>query len=258
MSDLSYPSPPKVEEIPSGKVVHGDSLEYIRTILSNSVDLIVTDPPYGIDYVSNRRKDGNPFGGIVADADPFDLLAHLEEYYRILQDGGAAYLFTRWDVSPEWMRQIEDHGKFQIKNVAVWVKNNHTAGDLEGSYAFKYEQCIFIVKGRHKLRGNRPSDIWKFNKVSSQKMRHPTEKPIKLMRFLIRKSTDEGDVVLDPFSGSGVTAEAAVAERRRFIACEIEEKYVDVIKERLLLFDEKKKQQGEGPGTLSVTDLFGA
>lgn len=231
-----------------GTIVQGDSFEYIKSIPPESIDLIASDPPYGINYVSNHYKKGNPFGTIQNDAAPFDLSRHLDEYYRILKHGGAAYLCCRWDVSGDWLRQIKDHGKFTVKNVIVWVKNNHTAGDLQGAFAFKHEQIIFMTKGRHILRGYRYPDVFDFDRIASQHLRHPTEKPIPLMQRIIEASTDKGDLVFDPYAGSGSTAEAAVMSGRRFLVCEIEEKYIQVIKNRLCVFDDDDDDGGSGGG----------
>ena len=98
-------------------------------------------------------------------------------------------------------------------------------GDLEGDYAPKYEMIIFCSNGEKKLNDGRDPNIIKATRTGNDL--HPTEKPVNLLNYLIRKSTKKGDVVLDTFAGSFSTAKACVQTGRRFIAYEIEKKYCD-------------------------------
>ncbi len=125
----------------------------------------------------------------------------------------------------------------------MWVKNNHGSGDLRGNWAPQHEFIIFCTKpgsGRtggksRPLQGKRRSNVLArrlarsriefFSKVSNYKFNHGTSKPVDLLRIIIQASSLPGEVVLDPYGGSGSTAEASLLEDRRFIVCEIDPDY---------------------------------
>ena len=115
----------------------------------------------------------------------------------------------------------------------VVYKDNWSAGDLHGNYGNQYETLLFLTKGRHKRRGYRWSNVWEFSRVPHKQLRCAAEKPVGLMRRAIEASSDPGDLVLDPFVGSGTTADAAVQCGRRAIVCDIDPKMVRVTIERL-------------------------
>ena len=99
-------------------------------------------------------------------------------------------------------------------------------GDLYGDYAPQYEMILFCSNGNKKLNGRRDSNIIKASRT--QNNLHPTEKPLNLLHYLIEKSTNKGDIVLDTFAGSFSTAKAAKFAQRNFICCEINKEYCDV------------------------------
>jgi site-specific DNA-methyltransferase (adenine-specific) len=110
-------------------------------------------------------------------------------------------------------------------------------GDLYGDYAPKYEMVIFISNGERKLNGRRDSNIIRAKRTGNNN--HPTEKPINLMEYLINKSTEKGDLVLDTFAGGGSTLIAAKRLERNFIGIELDSDYCRIINDRL----EKEAQQ---------------
>ena len=104
-------------------------------------------------------------------------------------------------------------------------------GDLEGDYAPKYEMILFVSNGSQKLQGNRDANIIKMDKTDNHF--HPTQKPEKLIAYLLMKSGNKNSKVFDPFIGSGTTAVAAKSLGLNFIGCEIEIKYYDICVKRL-------------------------
>lgn len=120
-----------------------------------------------------------------------------------------------------------------MKNNIVWDKGNTTAGDLAGSYGYQYEVIILAVKGSPKIRGKRHSDLWRFPRVSPDKLLHQNEKPVPLLERMIDSFSDIGDVVLDPFMGSGSTAVACMNMGRSFIGCEIDSGYYEIALNRI-------------------------
>ncbi len=122
---------------------------------------------------------------------------------------------------------------FKFKNILIWVKNNWTAGDLKGAYAKKTEFILFGSKGRHILNGKRNSDVLSFKRVVGKKQLHQNQKPVDLLEFLIKKSSNEGDTVLDCFMGSGSTGVACVNTNRNFIGIELDNDYFNIAKKRI-------------------------
>ena len=206
-----------------------NALDLLSRIDDGGVDLIVTDPPYGVRYHSNYHKGGNPHDTVAGD-DRKVVPRVLREFARVLKPGGAAYIFTRWDVYPDWTPHLPG---LKVKNLLVWVKNNHSAGDLKGDYGRKYELILFAVKGRHLLRGQRPINVLEFPRIDHTKVLHPVQKPVELVEFLMEKSSDAGDLVFDPFVGTGTTVQAAMNLERRFLACDVDPAMCVTARDRL-------------------------
>ncbi len=208
-----------------------DAMDLMSSQGEDSVELVVTDPPYGISYQSNRRSKGK--SAPIAQDWNFQIGPFLDEVHRALKPGGAAYIFTRWDVYPLWARSVPFGLK--MKNFIVWEKDNHSAGDLEGNFGFKYEGIMFLTKGRHKIRGKRWPNVWPFPRVSASSQIHPAEKPVPLLQRAIEASSDAGDLVIDPFCGSGSTGEAAVLLGRRALLGDVDKRVLRKTRERLRL-----------------------
>ncbi len=202
----------------------GDCIQLLKSISNNSIDFMITDPPYGIDYVSNHYKHkNNPHKEIKNDAsvDQEFNKKWIAEASRSLKVDSAIMIFTRWDVWNEWVNLISPY--WNIKNMIVWVKNNWSVGDLTGNVGNQHELIIFATRGKFKIHGKRYTNVWNFNRVPPK--RHPTEKPLGLINRGIKLCTNENDTVLDPFLGSGTTLEACYQTDRNCIGFEIEEKY---------------------------------
>ena len=216
----------------SYKLYQGDCLEIMGGIKDKSVDLIVTDPPYLMDYQSNRRKKEDRFDKIKNDKGNYMLIQdYLEECHRIMKDNTAIYCFCSWHNIDFFKNEFEKH--FKLKNILVWNKNNHGTGDLKGSYAPKHEFILFGHKGRTLLREKRIADVIDCPKISSNKLTHPTEKPQDLLEIFIKQSSDVGSIIFDGFMGTGSCGIAAKKLNRNFIGIELDEKYFNIAKNRL-------------------------
>lgn len=130
------------------------------------------------------------------------------------------------------MQQARNTG-FTIKNVLIWRKNNHTAGDLEAQYGQCYEPILYLNKGRRTINGKRLEDVWDFDRVPSDKLVHQNEKPIPLLMQCILKSSNEGDLVFDGFVGSASTALACLRTNRKFLGFELDKDYFNVAQRRI-------------------------
>lgn len=200
------------------KLIHGDSLTVLRQMEPESVDAIITDPPYGINYVS-------PTGArIQNDTAPF--IWFLYDAFRVLKPGssgrGTLVCFTRWDVQQVFIDAIRLAG-FIVKSEVIWDKMQHGMGDLKSQFAPSHENIVFAVKGKFSFPGHRPKDLITHRKLPGSQMIHPTEKPVPLLADLITAVTKPGDLILDPFAGSGSTLVAAKKTGRRFTGIELDD-----------------------------------
>lgn len=193
--------------------------------------MVLTDPPYGMDYKSNRRVVKDKFEKFANDKNINWLPDFLSECHRIMKDNTSLYCFCSWHKIDEFKQQIEK--VFKIKNIIVWVKNNHGSGDLKASYAPKHEFVVYAHKGRSLFRNKRVPDVLEFSKIHSSKLLHPTEKNIDMLELFIKNNSDEGSLILDPFMGSGTTGLAAKNLNRRFIGIELDNDYFNIAKNRI-------------------------
>lgn len=214
-------------------LINGDCIEIMGNMPSESVDLIVTDPPYLINYQSRRRVVKEKFDKMINDGEDFNLIADfMKQAERLLKDDSAIYVFCSWHNVDIFKQEFEKY--FKLKNLIVWNKNSHGSGDLKGSYSPKHELILFGHKGRSLNRGKRIADVIDYAKVNSPDLTHPTEKPVGLLEVFINNSSDEGDMVLDPFAGTGSTGQACKNLGRSFTGIEIDAKYYGVMVGRLM------------------------
>ena len=141
------------------KIYNEDCLEGMKKIPDKSIDLIVTDPPYLVNYKTGRRKDKtHRFNKVILNDDNEQLIIdYINECYRILKNNSAMYMFCSSDKVDFFKQQLEN--KFKIKNMIIWIKNNHTAGDLKGAFGRKYEIIFLVVKGVNHFNGKRLTDV---------------------------------------------------------------------------------------------------
>ena len=214
--------------IQENTIIHADSLTVLREMKTESVDAIITDPPYGINYVSQTgasiKNDKSPFIWFLYDA------------FRVLKPGesgrGSLVCFTRWDVEQTFIEAMKLAG-FQVKSEVIWDKVYHGMGDTKAAFAPSHENIVFAVKGKFNFPGHRPKDLVTFKKINSSQMIHPTEKPVGLLASLITSVTKPGDLILDPFAGSGSTLVAAKKTGRRFIGVELDGQYHQIAQRRV-------------------------
>jgi site-specific DNA-methyltransferase (adenine-specific) len=193
---------------PINEFICGDCFAELERLPDECVDLVLTDPPYGIDYQSNRRTAREKLPKFANDCDLSWVDGWVDQVHRVMKNDRHFYCFTRFDMYPVFYNSISR--KFKVKNCLIWVKNNHGSGDLNGSFAPQHEMIIFASKGRRDLNGLRDSDVLECDNVPSAMRAHSTQKPIELLRQLIEKSTDPDELVLDPFAGTGSTGFACV------------------------------------------------
>lgn len=222
------------------RLLQGDSLELMKQMPNNSVDLIITDPPYKITARGNGGNSGGMFqkkevnNGKVFKNNDIDIVDWLPEFYRILKPDSHCYIMTNNKNITHYLDVIDKSDFHFIKNL-IWVKDNKIMGQ---TYMSQFEYIIFIRKGAHKKINNcGDSDVLQ---IANKKMKnkenktiHDTEKPVELTSILIANSTNVGDVVLDPFMGIGGAGISCKNLNRDFIGIELDENYFEVAKKRL-------------------------
>lgn len=217
------------------EIIQGDCLVEMAKMANASVDLICSDPPYGMSYQSSWRTATPQFDKIQNDTSLEWLAPFLKEAFRVLKNDTHIYLFCNDYAVSDFRREMEAVG-FIPKRTLVWVKNNHTSGDLEGDYGNKTEFILYAQKGRRFLNGNRDTNVIEESREACDF--HPTQKPVNLMMYLIEKSSKEGEIVLDPFMGSGTTLIAAKHLNRQATGIEISPEYCQIARDRLSALSE--------------------
>lgn len=210
-----------------GKITCADCMDVLPCLPDKCIDLVLTAPPYGMGFVSNHRKE--KYKSIENDDNLLWLDDWCNQISRIKKDDSHIYIFCSWHNIDVFKTTIQKY--FPIKNILIWMKNNTGMGDLKNDYAPQYEMCIYCNPTNKPLNERRDSNILKFARTSNAL--HPTEKPVDLFEYLIAKSSNENDLVLDCFSGSGTTAVACHNLKRRFICIEKDPEYAEKSQERL-------------------------
>lgn len=208
-------------------VINGDCLEVMKNIPDKSVDMILTDPPYGMDFRSNHRK--KRYKKIEGDVDISWIYLFVEQAYRVAKNDTAHYIFCSFH-NIDIFKQVFEK-RFKIKNILVWEKNNTSMGDLRADFAPKIEFILFLQKGRRLINGKRDANIFKFSRTGNKL--HPTEKPVDMFEYLLSKFSNENETILDPFAGSGTTAIACINTNRNYILIEKEQEYIEIINKRI-------------------------
>ena len=232
----NFPMDGRYYEADSGILYCGDSNGLLDKISDNAVDLILTDPPYGVagklDKPDIIKKYQDRF---------FDLDTILGQSYRILKDNTRMYMFVAQKRLLEILFVI-DKSDFKFHQKLIWHKPNLVGGSYYKNYDFRnvYEELVLLHKGRPlKLKKceNHNIDILKYTAPQSNynqdKKYRIHQKPLDLMKHLICVSTNEGDIVLDMFVGSGTTLIASELLNRRWIGIDIDEEACKISKERL-------------------------
>lgn len=215
----------------SWTIHRGDCLDFMRGMADSSVDAIITDPPYGMNYQSARRTDSSARKPKIAnDQRPF--IWWLNDAFRCAKDGGALVCFCEWRHQEVFRTAIATAG-FTLKSQVIWDREWHGMGDLKASFAPQHDVIWFAVKGSFSFPGKRPRSVVRCQRIAAEDLVHPTEKPVALMRQLVVAVTPQGGTVLDPFSGSGSTGSAAVLEGRNFIGVEREDSYCEIARARI-------------------------
>lgn len=212
---------PSIETV---KMFNDDCRNVLKNLPDSSIDMVLTDPPYAIDFVSSWKASGKETFNDTKD----DIIPLLNDVCKLLQvkckPDAHLYFFSSW-MSYTYFEDIISK-YFDISNVLIWAKNNTSLVDFDKRYGFSYEQIIFCKqKGNNdRMLKNRSSkDVLNFNRIANPD--HTCEKPVDLLEYLIDNSTVKNELVVDCFAGTFNTMVAAKKLDRSYIGIEISEDF---------------------------------
>lgn len=228
------------------KIYNDDSYKLVKKFQEQNikVDHIITDPPYNISQNNNFSTMKNPRAGVNFgnwDLGDFDLYSWVTEYAQLLNKNGSMIIFCSYRYISHIIDSLEsDEAGMVVKDILVWQKTNPMPRNINRRYVQDMEFAIWAVKKNAKWTFNKPTDkpyaraFFTTALVSgNERLGHPTQKSLKLMEEIISIHTNPGDLILDPFMGSGSTGEAALNLGRCFMGVELEEEYFEIAKKRL-------------------------
>jgi len=218
-------------ELNKTKLIHGDCLNVINQFPDNSIDVCLTDPPYGIDFQSSRKTDKSKQHPKIKN-DIFPFTDWIKPLYSKMNDGGRLICFYRWDVQDAFLYEIIAAG-FNVKSQLVWDKVVHGMGDLEGEFAPRHELMIYATKGRYTFKGKRPTTMFRHQRVNPVALIHPNEKPVKLLTEILLSISEPNEIVFEPFAGSGAMIETCMKTDRTCIATELDDHYFKIASDRI-------------------------
>lgn len=241
---------------------NADCLEIMKDIEDNSIDLILTDPPYGCNFKNDFYDDS--FDTIMK-----NMPLWYREWYRILKDGDYLFLFVGVKTIHKWIQEGINAG-FCYKNILATRSFNNGSVTPKNNFGFQFQPLLVFSKGKSKnfnkvdfiptseewfndKRNKNPNPYtycypnwikseWCFaNAKRSSKNLHPNEKNTDLLKFIIELTTNENDIVLDTFMGSGNTGKACIKANRKFIGIELDKKYYNNCLEMVFLLGQQNK-----------------
>ena len=201
----------------------GCSLELLNHLPDESVDLVLTDPPYG-----NNDVYGRAYKSIKGDEHPLNALFALAAVYRLLKDNRTCFCFINVQQLPFVESFVIRYTAFKVRDVLVWDKRRMGFGR---AFRKRHELILVLEKGQPSYRSRGLANVVACSRVA--RPQHPHQKPVDLLKTLIGHASDQGDTVLDPFMGSGSTAIAAQAMGRHFIGIELDADYFELARQRI-------------------------
>lgn len=235
-------SPPDLGPFSPDTICHGDALELLPRLPQGSIDLLVTDPPFAIDFRAQRlnynRTGSNVLEGYreipARDYSAFTL-KWVEEAFRVLSPSGSLYVFSGWNRLKEVLCGLDEAG-FTTINHLIW---KYQFGVFtRKKYVTSHYHILFAVKNPRRYTFHKvehyPEDVWVINREYWKgKKKTPTKLPCELVKRILSFSSNPGDMVLDPFLGSGTVAVVSQEMGRHFLGFEVVDDYYLLSLQRL-------------------------
>jgi DNA modification methylase len=225
------------------KIQCGDSVKLIKNLPENSIDLILTDPPYNIGKYStgNIRMEGrSDLNNDIAEWDQgnFNPADIADDLIRVLKKDGNLFIFTSYNLIGEWHRLLDP--KFDTFQFMVWHKTNPAPKVFKKGFLNSCELIICCWNKGNKWNFGKQNEMHNFfesgicmGKERLKNPKHPTQKPLSILKHIIKIASKENDIVFDPFMGVGSTGAASLQEKRRFVGFEINESYYKAALKRI-------------------------
>lgn len=226
----------------------GDARDVLAMMQKESVDLILTDPPYGKEWRSNfRTRKFEQLSGDGADGEARAVIREIiAGCVRVVGQYRHLYVFGP--------AEVLDGQKVSEVVELIWDKGVIGTGDITAVWGPRHERISFCVS-KHRHAGKvgqsvlptrmRKGSVLTFMRPTGRKVRHPSEKPVPLLAEMIESSSRRGDVVFDPFAGAGGTAVAAILTGRRAIIVEKDDRWIPIILERVKMAEELARRMAE-------------
>jgi site-specific DNA-methyltransferase (adenine-specific)/modification methylase len=226
-------------------IQNGDAFKLLKEIPDNSVDLILTDPPYNLGEHStgnlsfkNRTNINNDIGDWDKGFDPTMLV---DDFIRILKPTGNLFIFCSYNLIGKYHELLDD--KFDSFNFMAWHKTNPTPKFRKAGFLNSIELIVSCWNKGHNWNFGKQNEMHNFiegpicmgtERLSDPK--HPTQKPLYPLKHIINIASNPDDIILDPFMGVGSTGVASLQLNRKFIGFELEKQYFDASEKRLKQF----------------------
>jgi len=220
-------------------IYNEDCLEGMKKLPDKTIDLIITDMPYGVSI----KKPNHTY--MVGDhINIFPVVLPL--FYRVLKDDGAIFIFSSTSKLHEFLIQFQVY--FKLHNILIWDKIRSLYPHSKAHFRMQYEMIMYGSKGLHHLKNKKGSDIIQERIPAGKKRVHPTQKPEELIIEILKSTQESKQLILDPFMGSGTTAVACKRLGRHYIGFEINPDYCKIANQRLeaeeTLWDRKEVAHG--------------
>jgi site-specific DNA-methyltransferase (adenine-specific) len=195
------------------RIIHGDCLAVMPTFPDRCVDLVVTDPPYLVNYTDRSGRS------IANDKNGDWLAPAFSEIYRVLRPNTFCISFYGWNKVDQFFSAWRAAG-FRAVGHFVFAKSYDSKTRF---VRYRHESAYLLAKGMPELPQNPPADVMRWTYPGNGY--HPTQKPVEILTTLIEAFTKPGAIVMDPFAGSGSTGVAALQSGRRFVGIELDSRY---------------------------------
>lgn len=241
----------KIRTFKKCKIFNDDCMKILKIIPDNTIDLILTDPPYNISKYStgniplaNRSELNNNIASWdLEDLNPFDLVS---DFKRILKPDGNIFIFTSYNQIGKWHEAFDS--EFDTFQFLIWHKTNPPPKIYKNGFLNSCEMIICMWNRGHKWNFTTQNEMHNFIEspicMGNERLKnpkHPTQKPLKVLEHIIKIASNENDLIFDPFMGVCSTGIAALKLNRLFAGCEIDKEYFDASVKRIETFYKSKQ-----------------
>jgi site-specific DNA-methyltransferase (adenine-specific) len=245
-------------ELETNKIYNMDCIEGMKNIPSNSIDLVITDPPFAIDFKAKRNNYNRTESRVMEGYNEIEkekykefTVQWMKEVFRVLKESGSMYVFSGWNNLKDILNSLDDIGFITVNHI-IWKYQFGVV--TKRKFVTSHYHCLYVCKNDEKRKfypysrykkedtgtfGNSlhykdKEDVWIIKREYwSGDQKTPTKLPAEIIEKILMYSSEEGDIILDPFLGSGQVAVVSKMLNRKYIGFEIVKDYYEFIKERI-------------------------